>query len=85
MTIGDMYTSGELNLWEAKVALSCYMTEDEAIDLLKSLDRNNVVQFPVPRSEDEEELTEDWLTEEDEACSKAVFTFTADFELDDPA
>ena len=78
LTIGDMYADGKINMWEATMALSSYMSEDEAVDLLKSLHRDNVVKFPEPRSEDQED-------EDGESCSKAVFTFTADFELDDPA
>jgi len=73
-----MYADVKINMWEATVALSDYMSEDEAIDLLKSLRRDNVVKFPEPRSEDQE-------YEDDESCSKAVFTFTAEVDLDDPA
>jgi len=38
------------------------------------------LKFPEPRSDKEVEITDD-----DEACSKSVFTFTAEFDLDEPA
>ncbi len=78
LTIGDLYTAGEINMEEAVLAMSEYIDEDDAVQLLTGLTRDNVIKFPEPRFEDVE-------PEKDEACSKAVFSFTAEFDLDDPA
>ena len=75
LTVTGMYTDGKINMYEAAVALSGYMSEDEAVELLTSLKRDNVVSFPKGTIE---------IDEDDELCSKYVFTLTLD-EFDDPA
>jgi len=79
LTISELYTSGEIHLEEAMLAVSSYMGGDDAFTLLTSLARDNVVKFPEPRFEDVEVLTENELTDD------VTFTFTPEFDLDDPA
>ena len=79
LTISELYTSGEIHLEEAMLAMSSYMSGDDAFKLLTSLTRDNVIKFPEPRFEDVEELTENELTDD------VTFTFTPEFDLDDPA
>ena len=79
LTISELYTNGEIHLEEAMLAMSSYMSGDDAFKLLTSLTRDNVIKFPEPRFEDVEELTENELTDD------VTFTFTPEFDLDDPA
>ena len=51
------------------------MTEEEAHDMLTSLERDNVVSFPKGTIE---------IAEDDELCSKYVFTLTLE-DFDEPA
>ena len=46
LTVTGLYADGKINMNEATVALSEYMTEEEAHDMLTSLERDNVVSFP---------------------------------------
>lgn len=75
LTVTGLYAEGKINMDEASVALSEYMTEEEAHQMLTSLERDNVVQFPMGRME---------IAEDDELCSKYVFTLTLE-DFDDPA
>jgi len=75
LTVTGLYADGKINMREASVALSEYMTEEEAHEMLTSLERDNVVDFPKGTVE---------FAEDDELCSKYVFTLTLD-EFDDPA
>lgn len=73
LTVSGLYADGKINLIEATVALSEYMTEEEAHEMLTSLERDNVVEFP-----------KGTIAEDDELCSKYVFTLTLE-DFDDPA
>lgn len=75
LTVTGLYAEGKININEAAVALSEYMTEDEAHEMLTSLERDNVVQFPKGTIE---------FSEDDEWCSKYVFTLEV-YEPDDSA
>lgn len=78
LTIVDRYESGDLNLEEAIDKISEYapLGADRIAEILLGVERENVLKFPEPRSE---------IVDDDEACSKSVFTFTAEFDLDEPA
>jgi hypothetical protein len=78
LTIVDQYETGDLNLEEAIDKISAYaqLGADRIAEILLGVERENILKFPEPRSE---------IADDDEACSKAVFSFTAEFDLDDPA
>jgi hypothetical protein len=78
LNIVDRYESGDLNLEEAIDKISAYapLGADRIAEILLGVERENILKFPEPRSD---------IDDDDEACSKAVFSFTADFDLDDPA
>jgi hypothetical protein len=82
LTIVDRYESGDLNLEEAIDKISTYapLGDDRIAEILLGVERENILKFPEPRSDKEVEIADD-----DEACSKSVFTFTAEFDLDEPA
>ena len=75
LTVTGLYADGKINMREASVALSEYLTEEEAQEMLTSLERDNVVNFPKGTVE---------IAEDDELCSKYVFTLTLE-DFDDPA
>ena len=75
LTVTGLYADGKINMREASIALSEYMTEEEAREMLTSLERDNIVDFPKGTVE---------FAEDDELCSKYVFTLTLE-DFDDPA
>ena len=81
LDIVDQYERGDLNMNEAIVKISdlAPIGDNRIEELLLGVERENVLKFPEPRFEEVEE------PEEDEACSKYIFSFSADFDLDDPA
>ena len=83
LDIVDQYERGDLNMNEAIVKISdlAPIGDSRIEELLLGVERENVLKFPEPRFEEVEEPEE----EEDEACSKYIFSFSADFDLDDPA
>lgn len=82
LDIVDQYERGDLNMDEAIVKISdlAPIGDNRIEELLLGVERENVLKFPEPRFEEVEEPEE-----EDEACSKYIFSFSADFDLDDPA
>lgn len=78
LTIVDQYETGDLNLEEAIEKISAYapLGADRIAEILLGVERENVLKFPEPRSA---------TRRFQEACSKTVFSFTAEFDLDDPA
>lgn len=80
LSIMDEYERGEVNLEEAVAKISQYapLGDNAIAEILMGVERENVLKFPEPRFEEVE-------PEDDESCSKAVFSFTAEFDLDDPA
>ena len=84
LTIVDRYESGDLNLEEAIDKISAYapLGADRIAEILLGVERENILKFPEPRSDIDDDDDDD---DDDEACSKAVFSFTAEFDLDDPA